>query len=53
LGSLSEFIDTSAEVGSTRITIGQSIVALNGPWKFHIGDNPAWATFSILSVTQE
>ncbi|HET9101460.1 MAG TPA: hypothetical protein VFN62_13785, partial [Acidobacteriaceae bacterium] len=27
----------------TSITLGQSIVALNGPWKFHIGDNPAWA----------
>lgn len=26
-----------------EITLGQSIVALNGPWKFHIGDNPAWA----------
>jgi hypothetical protein len=27
----------------TTITLGQSIVPLNGPWKFHIGDNPAWA----------
>ena len=27
----------------TQITLGQSIVALNGPWKFHIGDNPQWA----------
>ncbi|HET9086598.1 MAG TPA: PP2C family protein-serine/threonine phosphatase [Acidobacteriaceae bacterium] len=27
----------------TTITLGQSIVALNGPWKFHIGDNPQWA----------
>ena len=27
----------------TQITLGQSIVALNGPWKFHIGDNPKWA----------
>lgn len=26
-----------------QITLGQSIVALNGPWKFHTGDNPAWA----------
>ena len=24
----------------TNITLGQSIVALNGPWKFHIGDSP-------------
>ncbi len=28
---------------ATRITLGQSIVPLYGPWKFHIGDNPAWA----------
>ncbi|HET9086001.1 MAG TPA: PP2C family protein-serine/threonine phosphatase [Acidobacteriaceae bacterium] len=27
----------------TTITLGQSIVALTGPWKFHIGDNPKWA----------
>jgi hypothetical protein len=26
-----------------HIALGQSIVALNGPWKFHIGDNPRWA----------
>ncbi len=25
------------------ITLGQSIVALNGPWKFHIEDNPQWS----------
>ncbi len=25
------------------ITFGQSVVALNGPWKFHVGDNPQWA----------
>ena len=28
---------------TTNVTLGQSIVALNGPWKFHIGDNPQWA----------
>ena len=26
------------------ITLGQSIAPLYGPWKFHIGDNPAWAS---------
>ncbi|HUX44990.1 MAG TPA: SpoIIE family protein phosphatase [Terracidiphilus sp.] len=25
------------------VTLGQSVVALNGPWKFRIGDNPKWA----------
>ncbi len=26
-----------------HITLGQATFALNGPWKFHIGDNPRWA----------
>lgn len=25
------------------VTLGQSVVALTGPWKFHVGDNPHWA----------
>ncbi len=25
------------------IALGHSVVALTGPWKFHIGDNSAWA----------
>lgn len=25
---------------STQITLGHNVVALNGPWKFHIGDSP-------------
>jgi len=30
-----------AQPGSPeRITLGQAAVALNGPWKFHIGDSP-------------
>ena len=28
---------------TTNITLGQSIVALTGPWKFHTGDDPQWA----------
>ncbi|HET8638228.1 MAG TPA: SpoIIE family protein phosphatase [Acidobacteriaceae bacterium] len=28
---------------ATTVTLGQSLVPLNGPWKFHIGDNPQWA----------
>ena len=31
---------TPASSSITQITLGQSIVALNGPWKFHIGDSP-------------
>jgi hypothetical protein len=26
-----------------RVTLGHAVVALNGPWKFHAGDNPLWA----------
>jgi hypothetical protein len=26
-----------------RVTLGRSVVALNGPWKFHTGDDPRWA----------
>ena len=25
------------------VTLGQSVVALTGPWKFHVGDKPQWA----------
>jgi hypothetical protein len=25
------------------VMLGQSVVALNGPWKFHTGDDPRWA----------
>ena len=25
------------------ITLGQSVVELTGPWKFHVGDDPHWA----------
>jgi hypothetical protein len=25
------------------VTLGTATVALNGPWKFHTGDNMAWA----------
>jgi hypothetical protein len=25
------------------ITLGTSVVALNGPWRFHTGDDPRWA----------
>lgn len=34
---------TPVVADSVPITIGRSVVALNGPWKFHIGDGPGWA----------
>lgn len=27
----------------TRVTLGQSVIALTGPWKFRVGDDPKWA----------
>jgi hypothetical protein len=34
---------SAAPAADARITIGQAVVALNGPWKFHTGDDPKWA----------
>jgi len=28
---------------STSVHLGESTVALNGPWRFHLGDDPRWA----------
>jgi hypothetical protein len=33
----------SVPAPTTNIALGHSVVALTGPWKFHIGDNPKWA----------
>jgi hypothetical protein len=38
--------DAPAKTGPSSavpVTLGHSVVALTGPWKFHIGDNPQWA----------
>ena len=29
--------------GPVPISLGPSIVTLNGPWRFHLGDDPSWA----------
>ena len=29
--------------GVVPVALGQSVVGLTGPWKFHIGDDPRWA----------
>ncbi|MHB1936631.1 MAG: PP2C family protein-serine/threonine phosphatase [Acidobacteriaceae bacterium] len=34
---------SAAPAPATQIALGHSVVALTGPWKFHIGDNPQWA----------
>jgi serine phosphatase RsbU (regulator of sigma subunit) len=34
---------THPNPSATNITLGQSVIALTGPWKFHVGDDPKWA----------
>ncbi len=34
---------TPAEMPGASITLGDAVVSLNGPWKFHTGDDPRWA----------
>lgn len=36
-----------------RITLGQAVVALDGPWKFHEGDDPRWAATTFDDSTWE
>jgi hypothetical protein len=33
----------SAPQGTVSIVLGDSVARLNGPWRFHPGDDPAWA----------
>lgn len=29
---------------TARITLGHSTIAINGPWRFHVGDDPCWSS---------
>jgi hypothetical protein len=33
-----------ASARPTKVRLGESVVALNGPWKFSLGDDPRWAS---------
>lgn len=35
-----------AWAASLSVSLGPSVVALNGPWRFHIGDDPRWSAQS-------
>lgn len=35
--------DPQLDQAVVPVTLGQSVVALTGPWKFHVGDDPHWA----------
>lgn len=43
IGLLASNIRATATTSAARVALGQSTVLLNGPWKFHTGDNAAWA----------
>lgn len=34
----------SSQSAAAALSLGHSIFVLNGPWKFHVGDNPRWAS---------
>jgi hypothetical protein len=40
---LSSQSSMAAATPPLSITLGHSVAALNGPWKFHTGDDPSWA----------
>ncbi len=43
LFSASSLPAQSAAAPQLNIALGHSAVALDGPWRFHIGDNPQWS----------
>jgi hypothetical protein len=44
---------SSAAAPQMNITLGHSAVALNGPWRFHTGDDPQWASPSFNDSSWE
>lgn len=43
VAGLSGLAHRAAAGASVSVPIGQSVIALVGPWKFRLGDNPRWA----------
>jgi len=41
--SLAALAERAAAQSDVTIALGHSVVALNGPWKFHAGDDSSWA----------
>jgi hypothetical protein len=37
------FVLNAASAAPVSLSLGQSVIALNGPWKFHTGDGARWA----------
>lgn len=42
--SLFSSVTVSAQTGLVKGSIGDAVLVLTGPWKFHPGDNMAWAS---------
>lgn len=38
-----QWATAQATPAAMQVTLGNAAVELSGPWKFHTGDNPAWA----------
>src|SRR6266487_2102837 len=43
----------AATPSPARITLGEAVVALNGPWRFHTGDNLRWSDRNFDDSTWE
>ena len=43
----------TAETGGMRIHFGNSAAELTGPWRFHVGDDPAWSKAGYDDATWE
>ncbi len=43
LAAFSTAFGASEAAGSVPVALGTAAVELNGPWKFHTGDDPRWA----------
>jgi hypothetical protein len=36
-------VQTHTTADPARVTTGQAVMIVNGPWRFHMGDDPRWA----------
>lgn len=43
----SDAANAARSMRAVPITIGTSVVTLNGPWRFHTGDNPRWSGLAV------
>ena len=46
-------LSATATHAAVSINLGESVIALNGPWQFHTGDDPLWAAAGFNDSTWE